>query len=190
MADYGGVIFMCSNVDEAATLLHYIGSYHSCSVTMNNPELQLGVIELCLFSFDQQSINHVALMRRAREVASGRYCLKFLKFAKVSNTSLSILEDILTEHSTQTELFPATTDSGLEAHIIRTSNSNGKRIQPLVWEKIIEYLKNSSPKQAQDLDEFERIRRLSHRRYSSVGVNILKQEKDVTLLALKLFGAD
>jgi len=113
-----------------------------------------------------------------------------LKFAKVSNTSLSILEDILTEHSTQTELFPATTDSGLEAHIIRTSNSNGKRIQPLVWEKIIEYLKNSSPKQAQDLDEFERIRRLSHRRYSSVGVNILKQEKDVTLLALKLFGAD
>jgi len=157
---------------------------------MNNPELQLGVIELCFFSFDHQSISRVALMRRAREVASGRYCLKFLKFAKVRNTSFSSLEHLLTEHSTQTELFPATTDTGLEAHIIKTSNSKGKRIQPLVWGKIIEYLKNSSPQQAQELDDLERIRRLSHRRYSSVGVNNLKQEKDATLLALKLFGAD
>jgi hypothetical protein len=190
MDAYGGFIFTCSSEEEEQTLSHYIQNYNSCSVAMNNHELLLGTIELCLFSLDHQSIHYAALMRRSKQVASAKYCLKFLKFAKISPVPLSDLESIFYFYYTQTELFPSDTDTSMEAHITRTTNSVGKRLQPNIWKEIIAYLKKHSSKQAQDLDDLEKIRQLSHQRYSSIGFNILKQEKDATLLALRLFGAD
>lgn len=190
MDAYGGFIFTCSAEDEKETLLRFIRNYNSCSVTMNNPELRLGIIEVCMFSFDQKDIHYAALMRRAKEVASARYCLKFLKFVKIYPVSFSDLESVFSTHFIHKELFPSDLVTGIEAYIIRTTNSLGKRLQPNTWEDIVAYLKKHSSKQAQDLDDLEKIRQLSHQRYSSIGFNILKQEKDATLLALKLFGAD
>ena len=46
MDAYGGFIFTCSGEDEKETLTRYIRNYHSCSVTMNNPELHLQKLSL------------------------------------------------------------------------------------------------------------------------------------------------
>ncbi len=187
---YGGFIFTCSNEEEEKTLSRFIQKYSSCSVAMNTNELQFGTIELCLFSFDHQFIHQAALIRRSKEVASATYCLKFLKFAKIHPLPLNDLESIFSMNYIQKELFPSDTDTSIEAYIIRTTSSFGKRLPSNIWKEIVAYLKKHSPKQAQDLDDLEKIRQLSHQHYSSIGFNVLKQEKDATLLALKLFGAD
>src|SRR5579883_1103337 len=137
MADYGGFLFTCSGEEEIETLSQHIRNYRSCSVPMSNPQVELGVIELCLFSFDRQFVSFVALMRRAREIASAKYCLKFLKFVEIHAVSFSSLESIFTEHFIQTEHFPSDTDISLEAHIISTPTSKGKRIQSHVRSEII-----------------------------------------------------
>jgi hypothetical protein len=59
-----------------------------------------------------------------------------------------------------------------------------------LWQHFIAYVKAKRPKQAQDIDDLEQLRLLSHQQLDSIGYNVIKQEKEAVLLALKLFGAD
>ena len=59
-----------------------------------------------------------------------------------------------------------------------------------LWERLVAYVKTMRPGQADDIDKLEQLRQLSHQRFDSIGYETIKQEKEATLLALKLFGAN
>jgi hypothetical protein len=66
---------------------------HACSVVMDNPELAFGEVEVCFFSYDEQSINHIGLIRRSIEVATAKYNMKFFRMVNIPSFSLEGLAE-------------------------------------------------------------------------------------------------
>ena len=83
-----------------------------------------------------------------------------------------------------------TKNRNISNYIINSRNDAEKRIPPRIWQEVINYVKQRSSHHVQALDDLERLRRLSHMRFSSAGYEVLKQEKEATLLALRLFGEE
>ncbi len=182
MDGYGGFIFVCTNDKERNRLGKSIRGNHACSVVMDNPELAFGEVEVCFFSYDEQSIDHVGLMRRSIEVATAKYNLKFFRMVNIPSLSL---EDLVEDPY----FYPFPLEV-LKNYMLRTSNDIETRMSAELWKRFIAYVKAKRPKQAQDIDDLEQLRQLSHQQLDSIGYNIIKQEKEAVLLALKLFGAD
>jgi hypothetical protein len=182
MDAYGGFIFVCTSDKERNRLGNSIRGNHACSVVMDNPKLAFGEVELCFFSYDEKSIDHVGLMRRSIEVATAKYNLKFFRMVNIPSLSL---EDLVED-----PYFYPSPLAVLKNFILRTSNDTETRMSAELWTRFIAYLKAKRPKQAQDIDDLEQLRQLSHQQLDSIGYNIIKQEKEAVLLALKLFGAD
>ena len=186
---YGGFIFKCSDAKEASNLLADVADKNTCSVTMDNNVLGIGIVELCLFALDDDNIAYAALMRRSSTVVSKRYRLKFFKFYKLQSVPIAEFQNIFHSTPVYKGLFPYE-DSNISDYIINSRNDSEKRVPPQIWQEIINHLKRRSRDHHQALDDLERLRRLSYMRFSSAGYDILKQEKEATLLALRLFGEE
>src|SRR3989442_1158350 len=74
--------------------------------------------------------------------------------------------------------------------MLRRSNDKDIRISDELWYQLGASVKTLRPKQTDDIDELERLRQISNQRFDSIGYETIKQEKEATLLALKLFGVD
>jgi len=186
---YGGFIFKCSNLKETRNLLEDVSERNTCSVSMDNNALNIGVVELCLFALDDDKISYAALMRRSSTVVSKRYRLKFFKFYKLQPIPIIEFQNVFHSTPVYDGLF-SHDESRIYNYIINTQNDTEKRIPPQKWQAIINHLKQQSSHHGQALDDLERLRRLSLMRFSSAGYEVLKQEKEATLLALRLFGEE
>jgi hypothetical protein len=78
----------------------------------------------------------------------------------------------------------------LKPHMLRSTSDEETRMSVDLWERLVTYVKTERPKQADDIDKLEQLRQLSNQRFDSIGYETIKQEKEATLLALKLFGAN
>ncbi len=181
MEPYGGFIFVCENEKEATSLSSHIRREKSCSVSMDNDVLRFGEVEICFFSYDGKYINHAALMRRSTHVVTAKYRLKFFRFVDLSPTDIGEIED---------PRFLPSPYLLLKPHMLQSSSDKETRMPAELWERLVTYVKTQRPKQADNIDELERLRQLSNQHFDSIGYQIIKQEKEATLLALKLFGAD
>lgn len=186
---YGGFIFKCSTPKEAQNLLDDLAEKNTCSASMDNKALSVGIVEICLFSLDDGKVHYAALMRRSSTVVSKRYRLKFFKFYKLQPIPIAEIQQVFHSTPVYDGLFPYD-ESDISDYVINTQNDTEKRIPPQIWQVIISHLKQLSNYHAQVLDDLERLRRLSYMRFSSAGYEILKQEKEATLLALRLFGEE
>src|SRR5258708_4342253 len=186
---YGGFIFKCSDTKEVRNLLDDIAYKNTCSVSMDNKELSVGIVELCLFSLDNGKIDYAALMRRSGTIVSGRYRLKFFKFYKLQAITIAEVQNVFDSTPIYEGSF-SYEKSNISNYIINSQNDSEKRIPLQIWQEIINYLKQRSIDHVQVLDDLERLRRLSFMRFSSAGYDVLKQEKEAALLALRLFGEE
>lgn len=183
MDAYGGFIFVCSTDKERKRLGGSISRNHAGSVIMDNPELAFGEVEICFFSYDGQSIGHIGLMRRSVTVAStAHYNLKFFRMINIPSLTLG---DLVADQY----FYPSPLEA-LRTHMLRTSSDTETRMSAEMWDLFVAYVKTKLPEHAQYIDDLEQLRRLSHQQLDSIGYNIIKQEKEAVLLALKLFGAD
>jgi hypothetical protein len=74
---------MLNGAPLAHDALDDVSEKNTCSVSMDNKALSVGIVELCLFALDNDNIGYAALMRRSSTVVSKRYRLKFFKFYKL-----------------------------------------------------------------------------------------------------------
>jgi hypothetical protein len=155
---------------------------HACSVVMDNPELAFGEVEICCFSYNGESLDYVGLMRRSIKVATAKYNLKFFRMLRMPSLSLTDLPP-------DPYFYPSPL-AVLQTHMIRTANDTETRMLAETWSRFIYFVKAQRPNQAAYIDDLEQLRRLSHQQLDSIGYSIIKEEKEATLLALKLFGAD
>lgn len=180
MDAYGGFIFVCDSEKEVKNLRNSIRREGACSVVMDNNALTVGEVEICFFSYDGKNIEHVTLMRRSIKVATAKYNLKFFRIVDIPSLPINEIED--------SWLSPS--HIVLASHMLRSANDGEIRMLPELWERFVAYVKAKRPKQAEEIDKLEQLRRLSHQNFAGIGYEVIKQEKEATLLALKLFGAD
>jgi hypothetical protein len=181
MDAYGGFLFVCQSEKEVKNLRSSMRRERSCSVVMDNDALAFGEVENCFFSYDGRHIDHATLMRRSNTVVTAKYNLKFFRIVDIPALAINEIEDPRFSPSPYLLLKP---------HMLRSSSDEETRMPAELWERFVAYVKTMRPEQADDIDKLEQLRQLSHQRFDSIGYETIKQEKEATLLALKLFGAN
>jgi hypothetical protein len=141
---------------------------------VSNRDVKPAPGEICLLSFDGETISHICLARSSKMNVTARMTLKFSQFTNLGAVKLSELEQIPELRSFVGQLFSRTV----------------KRIEGANWSALLTALKQLRPAQMPAIDELEKNRLLVGKQSQRTAVDTIAQERDATRLALECFGLD
>ena len=174
MSSYGGLAFYFSEPEHRGTLLTRIELGRYFTENVSNRDVKPAPAEVCLLSFDGETISYICLARSSKMNVTARMTLKFSHFINLGAIRLLELEQMPELRSFIGQLFSQAV----------------KRIEGANWNAILTALKKLRPAQMQAIDELETNRQLVGKQSQRTAVATIAQERDATRLALECFGLD
>jgi hypothetical protein len=173
MSLYGGLVFHFSEPKHRATVWRRVERGQHFTEYVSNLDVMPALAEICLLSFDGETISHICLARSGKLQVTGRMTLKFSSFTDLNSVRRSELEQ-MPEMRSISQLF----------------SGSVRRINGSDWRALLDALKKLRPTQMQAADDLEERRQLAGKRTEQPAVETIAQERDATRLALEFFGME
>ncbi|MBD1917964.1 MULTISPECIES: hypothetical protein [Cyanophyceae] len=174
-----GFLFVCNDPTHAKALIKSIRCDGKFSDTISKFEFASSVIELCLHSLDgkKDTITHASIARLGGAAATARRRVLFSNFIffnpPIKFTTLN--EGVLTNFA---------------ENVVKPSDGVAKKLEPELWEALIEAIKKLQPSLVASFCELDNLRNILNSSIQDSGLQVVAQEKDSIGLALDIFGLD
>ena len=175
-----GFLFICDDPKYAKEVKKAIMIHKTFSDMVGKFELpSLNVIEFCLHSLDgnKNSITHVSIMRLGGAAATARRRVLFSNIFAI---------DPEIKFTSLNEEIP---DKFIE-NVVNTSGGCVRKLEPTLWNALIEAIKKLQPSSVQTFLELDNLRNNLSSSWQDSGLQVIAQEKDSIGLALDIFGLE
>lgn len=174
MNRYGGLFFCFFEPKHRETLLGRIDRNSYFTSGVSNKDIHPERAEVCLLSFDKDSITHICLARRGKSSETGRMTLKFERFLDLGPIT--------------SETFKAS--PALFALVSQLLARPVSRVGGEDWNALIDAVKSVRPALTERIDALDKVRRSIGVQSDEDAFAIVAEEKDATRLALEIFGLE
>jgi len=175
MDNYGGFLLLIDEMQRAKAISDDIERYGTFTDTMSAPDWKISQVDISLVSLGEESIHFAALVHRGRNVATRKFQIRF---SNIIHFEPSVpLSEIEKKFRPQ-----------IKTHFIRSSSGIGGNVPPATWDDLIQIIKQLRPRNTQDLDRLENLRRFKPEDFAEPGFEIIAHERDAINIALRISG--
>src|SRR5579859_118984 len=143
MKGYGGLFFLFVEPKHRDTLLGRIQRNSYFTFGVSSKDIHPELAEICLVSFDGESISHICLARKSKSAETGRTSLKFSRFLELGLIKL--------------EAFKASPT--LFALAMKLMSRQVSRVDSEGWNALVAAIKSIRPSLTDSIDALDKIRR-------------------------------
>jgi len=172
----GGFLIMFDEENRSWLLKSHTESDEDFSDAFSALDWKIKQHEICLISFDQKSIEGVALAERKQKVATARYRVVFTHFKPFTKLPIDAISQKL--------------GGSIRRYFIKASNGQGHRMATQTWNDVIDTIIAMQPDVLNAIQGVITIRNWLQKPIVGDWTQTLSEERDAVGIALEIFGTE
>lgn len=172
--EYGGIIFSVFDPKRKTIIERRAVEEKSFTKVVSIPDIRPELLDTCVITFNQRTLNYFCLTRRAKKVSASQQKIEFIEIVPLDHLPV-----------------PEFASNPAVRKFLRESEKLASfRAQPEVWDKFLILLKEKRPFAADSIDELEAKRKEKFPLLDGNAFETVALEKDAVGLAVDIFGLD